>query len=1134
MAVNVPGLSLSILRQQTSVQAGLPLLISGRFTAFGIGLPVFIRVFLEGPSYDPQVRSFDTFASPFSGDYSVNVIAEKDGSYNVYAQASPPPLVPTGPPFPEALLLLPPMAESTRPPLVVGSPFDGGVSALMPDGTTQQLSAPPLQPIEFRPYITVGAPGITITVPGAGVPGVPALPYYPPAAPAAVAPAVPVTGLVIAQAAIDDIRFSPSEINPGQEALGVMTWRNTGDAPQLFDTALYLISPTGARYGPLQVYQDLSAHPQVPNTQNIRLGTQGLPSGFYNVLGEIYDITTGTIIAAREVAGRLSIREIAPPVAPPPPVPLPPVPEIPEVIPTPPPPVVPEVPTMELLGTPNIIIPRQLNVGEVLTGYANLPSIAPVPLYAEASLFLRDQAGQEYNLGQAGRTIQPGETLQVPFNMDTTGFPPGDYAVLLRVYDQFGALVAEFPLGFIRLLEAIVPPVPPVVPAVPELPTLPTTDMFQTPFDNLRSELEIGEIWQGDITVPTKVPPSLQQLLSAPPGLPGVPAAPFAVPAAPLAVPSFPVNIGLQLENPASRLFPVGSYRPTFTPGQPFSLPVNFDTSVLPEEGIHNLFMNIQDIQGNTLFDNKIGELRALMPELPVPPEIPPVMPELSEFPSIAVNLGTSQVEMDGSLSIPITYNHVGAPETVILYAAIGDDRPAWLGGLDEVWHAEKTISVPLDVAPTPRSDRIDIPITPKFRAAGIYSVYAKIMGRGLPFRDVISPTLRNIVEVLAPPELPAPPPLPAISQFTSIRVNISPQQVGAGDPLVVPASIIHVGGAEDVTLYAAIGNYGRFGFNEVLHASKRISVPFDANPTARADEVIIPITTALRPGYYDVYAKITGKLPETISEPVQNVIEFVAAPEVPLSQFPSCSVSISRQRLKEGDTLTVPVRFVHIGQRERIRIYAAIGNHGALGFNEVLHGSTDWVVPDDMTSQARTVNVSIQITSAIRPAQVAAVTGLVIGDTGIYDVYGKVMRVQTGRGEIVSEPVQNIIEIYAPVTVGPSQFSNVWITPGVRTVRHGANMGVLVHFTHVGEAESEWLYAAVGNAGVFGFDEILSNRKSTTVDADPQPKEYVDMVTIPITTAIRTGSYDLYAKIGLGATPKAISPTLSDVVRVY
>ena len=254
MAINIPGLSLSLLRQQTTVQAGLPLLISGRFTAFGMGVPAFIRIFLEGPSYDPRIRSFDTFSSPFSGDYTTNVLAEKDGQYFVYAQAFPPPLIPSGPPFPEAMMLLPPMAESTKPPLVVGYPFNGGVNALLPDGTSQRLTAPPMQPIEFRPLISVGAPGVTITGLGGApsmIPYFPPLPPYPAAPPAPVPtpPGVPpVEGIV--RATIDDIRFFPDEIDPGVDATGLLSWRNIGDAPQLFDTAFYLVSPAG-RYGPL-------------------------------------------------------------------------------------------------------------------------------------------------------------------------------------------------------------------------------------------------------------------------------------------------------------------------------------------------------------------------------------------------------------------------------------------------------------------------------------------------------------------------------------------------------------------------------------------------------------------------------------------------------------------------------------------------------------------------------------------------------------------------------------------------------------------------------------------------------------------------------------------------------------------
>ncbi|MBN2240959.1 MAG: hypothetical protein JW712_14410, partial [Dehalococcoidales bacterium] len=40
------------------------------------------------------------------------------------------------------------------------------------------------------------------------------------------------------------------------------------------------------------------------------------------------------------------------------------------------------------------------------------------------------------------------------------------------------------------------------------------------------------------------------------------------------------------------------------------------------------------------------------------------------------------------------------------------------------------------------------------------------------------------------------------------------------------------------------------------------------------------------------------------------------------------------------------------------------------------------------------------------------------------------------------------------------------------------------------------------------------------------------DYVEISITTGISKGVYDLYAKIG-GATPKVISPILTDVVEV-
>ena len=87
--LQVPGINISILRQQTVTQRGVPLLISGRVSALGLPVPALVRVTLEGPDFDPQVTNFDTFASP-TGDYAVPVIADKDGQYTVQAKAYPP------------------------------------------------------------------------------------------------------------------------------------------------------------------------------------------------------------------------------------------------------------------------------------------------------------------------------------------------------------------------------------------------------------------------------------------------------------------------------------------------------------------------------------------------------------------------------------------------------------------------------------------------------------------------------------------------------------------------------------------------------------------------------------------------------------------------------------------------------------------------------------------------------------------------------------------------------------------------------------------------------------------------------------------------------------------------------------
>lgn len=179
----LPGFSVSVLRQQTFAQRNQPVTMSGRVTAFGFGVPAFVRVFLEGPAHNPEVQSFDTFAAPMTGDYAIPVLAAKDGQYVVYAQAFIPMGIPL-PGAPEPLLLGPALAESPSPPLVIGRPVDGQVEMELEPGRMQRITPP----VEVITPISIGGTVIRIgdSAPAFGAPS----PWRPPppAAPPSAAP----------------------------------------------------------------------------------------------------------------------------------------------------------------------------------------------------------------------------------------------------------------------------------------------------------------------------------------------------------------------------------------------------------------------------------------------------------------------------------------------------------------------------------------------------------------------------------------------------------------------------------------------------------------------------------------------------------------------------------------------------------------------------------------------------------------------------------------------------------------------------------------------------------------------------------------------------------------------------------
>jgi len=127
-------------------------------------------------------------------------------------------------------------------------------------------------------------------------------------------------------------------------------------------------------------------------------------------------------------------------------------------------------------------------------------------------------------------------------------------------------------------------------------------------------------------------------------------------------------------------------------------------------------------------------------------------------------------------------------------------------------------------------------------------------------------------------------------SQFGLLLLPLANVQVKPGDKLRITCRYSHVGQADSQPLYAAIGNDGWAGFNEVLHGSKTISVPEDTSWDYHEEYVDITITTAISAGFYDLYAKIGGTFPKVISPSLLDVVEVLA--EIPDSEFGEISIT--------------------------------------------------------------------------------------------------------------------------------------------------------------------------------------------------------------------------------------------------
>jgi len=202
---------------------------------------------------------------------------------------------------------------------------------------------------------------------------------------------------------------------------------------------------------------------------------------------------------------------------------------------------------------------------------------------------------------------------------------------------------------------------------------------------------------------------------------------------------------------------------------------------------------------------------------------------------------------------------------------------------------------------------------------------------------------------------------------------------------------------------------------------------------------------------------------------------------------------------LEVGDRCRVNFSFEHRGDAETGRLYAAIGNYGAAGFDEIIANEKTFSVESSTDWETFGGYVDIPITTAISPG------------SG-YDLYGKIVDIP--GADIFSSYLEDVITITGVPVEGV--FENLRIVSYETDLAIGGICHVATKFEYQGPSITRNLYAAIGNNGAAGFDEICKGQKSKTVGPDDTPKTYEDEVAIPITSAIDpAGSpYDLYAKV--------------------
>ncbi len=206
---------------------------------------------------------------------------------------------------------------------------------------------------------------------------------------------------------------------------------------------------------------------------------------------------------------------------------------------------------------------------------------------------------------------------------------------------------------------------------------------------------------------------------------------------------------------------------------------------------------------------------------------------------------------------VKVNFQYQGPAITKSLFAAIGNS--GW-AGFDPVLYASIGISIPASSTPQTCQAEVDIFITSAI-AAGVYSIYAKLV-------DTISTPVDQNTITITEAAVPTEP------QFSNLRITYYDQQVARGGTCLIQVAFDYLGPqVYGKVLHVAIGNNGFWGFDEILAAELTFDIWHYETKTTLYAVKGIPITSAISPGVYDLYAKIDSGVPTIESPHLQNVV---------------------------------------------------------------------------------------------------------------------------------------------------------------------------------------------------------------------------------------------------------------------